>query len=88
MNDEQLVAEIVRQVRETPMSDVMEELNLLTPQEAADRLKIARSTFYNKINRGEMPAIKMDRVVRISPRDLLAYLRLKTCNPVKEAAAA
>lgn len=48
--------------------DVLEDL--LTVEEVAQKLRIAPSTVYNFINRGMLPAVKMGKAVRLSPRDV------------------
>lgn len=37
----------------------------LTPDEAADLLRVNRETIYNQIRRGALPATRMGRVYRI-----------------------
>ena len=36
-----------------------------TAQEVADKLKIKKSTVYDLIKRGELPAVRMGRTIRI-----------------------
>lgn len=53
----------------------MDELEeLLTVEEVAQKLRIAASTVYNFINRGVLPAVKMGKAVRLSPRDVKVVL--------------
>ncbi len=47
----------------------------LTPQEVADILKIAKNTVYELIKRGELPAYRIGRKLRIDPHDVEAYKR-------------
>jgi putative molybdopterin biosynthesis protein len=48
--------------------------NLLNAQEVADILKIARNTVYEIIKRGELKASKVGKQIRVSQKDLHAYL--------------
>lgn len=53
-------------------------MTLLTPREAAAVLKIGRSTLYDWIARGIVPAIRIGtRVVRIPQEDLERALRAR-----------
>jgi putative molybdopterin biosynthesis protein len=47
---------------------------LLRPADAAERLAVSRKTVYRLIDRGELRAIHVGRVVRIDPDDLDRYL--------------
>ncbi len=47
----------------------------LTPQEVADILKIAKNTVYEMIKRGELPAYRIGRKLRIDLHDVEAYKR-------------
>jgi len=42
----------------------------LTPLEVADQLKITKNTVYEMIKRGELPAFRIGRKLRIDPRDV------------------
>lgn len=48
---------------------------LLSPAEVAGRLRIGRSTVYELIDRGEIPAVRVGRQYRVEPERLDAYLR-------------
>lgn len=54
------------------------EKNLLTPQDVADILKIKKSTVYEMIKRGALPAKKMGKQLRILPESLNTYLNNTT----------
>lgn len=45
----------------------------LTPQEVADILKITKNTVYELIKRGELPAYRVGRKLRVDPQDVDAY---------------
>jgi putative molybdopterin biosynthesis protein len=47
----------------------------LTPEEVAEELKLSRYTVYEMIKRGELPACKIGRALRISRTDLDALLQ-------------
>ncbi|MBO8170506.1 MAG: helix-turn-helix domain-containing protein [Bacillaceae bacterium] len=51
----------------------MEEL--LTPEEAAEILKISKYTIYEMVKRGELPATRIGRKIRIDPRDLEMFVQ-------------
>jgi len=51
-------------------------INLLTPQEVADRLRLRRSTVWRYIREGKIKAIMFNkRTYRISEKDLNQFLR-------------
>lgn len=58
------------------------EDRLLTVQEAADYLRFAVQTVYNKVNRGEIPCVKIGRTLRFRRADLDSLLQ-----PAAKAAA-
>lgn len=64
------------------------ERELLTPEEAAYILKLSKYTIYEMVKRGELPAIKVGRKVRIERSDIDALIhssRVKVeQEPVKE----
>ncbi|AGL01925.1 helix-turn-helix transcriptional regulator [Desulfoscipio gibsoniae] len=51
-----------------------EEISL-TPQEVADILKITKNTVYELIKRGELPAYRVGRKIRVDLQDVEAYKR-------------
>ena len=53
----------------------MAEQNLLTAQEAADLLKVKKATVYEMVKRGEIPAVKIGKQVRIAQEALEQKLR-------------
>jgi len=54
----------------------MKEGISLTPEEVAGILKIKKNTVYEMIKRGELPAYRIGRKIRIEPRDLETYKKL------------
>ncbi|AEF94414.1 DNA binding domain protein, excisionase family [Desulfotomaculum nigrificans CO-1-SRB] len=50
----------------------MEEISL-TPEEVAIRLKIAKNTVYELIKRGDLPAYRVGRKIRVDLKDVEAY---------------
>lgn len=54
---------------------MMAQQKLLTAQEAADLLKVKKATVYEMVKRGEIPAVKIGKQVRIAQEDLEAKLR-------------
>jgi excisionase family DNA binding protein len=48
---------------------------LLTPEEAARRLRIGRTFIYSLLREGAIPSVKIGRVRRVRVRDLDEYVR-------------
>lgn len=60
----------------------MEENSVLTTQEVADMLKIAKNTVYELIKRGELNGYKVGKKVRVDLNDVIEYKnRTKTIRP-------
>lgn len=53
------------------------QLQFLTVNEVAHLLKITRATVYRWIFRRILPHVKVGRFVRVDPRDLAEFLRLR-----------
>lgn len=51
----------------------MRENNTLTPEEVANILKIAKNTVYELVKRGELPAYRIGRKIRIDLQDVETY---------------
>lgn len=65
----------------------MEENSVLTTQEVADMLKIAKNTVYELIKRGELNAYKVGKKVRVDLQDVIEYKnRTKTIQPASAPA--
>ena len=47
----------------------------LTPDEVAERLKLNRATIYRLIKGGTVPAVRIDRALRVSSVELDQWLR-------------
>jgi excisionase family DNA binding protein len=58
------------------------ESRLLTPREVAEYLSLGRSTVYLLIQNGDLPSIRINRSVRVNPRDLEEYIELNTTRGV------
>lgn len=50
---------------------------LMTLNEACEYLQLARSTFYLHLSRGEIPKIKIGRLIRFHPDLLSAWAKKK-----------
>ena len=48
---------------------------LLKPQDIAQRLKISRAMAYKLLTMGELPAVRIGRIVRVRESDLEAYIQ-------------
>lgn len=47
---------------------------LMTPEEVAAKLNLAKTTVYNMAHRGLIPAIKIGKSLRIRPESLATFL--------------
>lgn len=54
---------------------MMREDSSLTPEEVAAILKISKLTVYEMVKRGELPAYRIGRKIRIEQKDVDAYIR-------------
>lgn len=59
----------------------MEQDTVLTTQEVADMLKIAKNTVYELIKRGELNSYKVGKKVRIDLKDVLEYKERTKTSP-------
>jgi excisionase family DNA binding protein len=48
---------------------------LLKPQDIAQRLNISRAMAYKLLNTGELPTVRIGRIVRVREADLEAYIQ-------------
>lgn len=48
---------------------------LLKPQDIAQRLKISRAMAYKLLTMGELPSVRIGRIVRVREADLEAYIQ-------------
>ncbi len=53
----------------------MQEEKSLTPEEVAGILKISKNTVYEMIKRGELPAYRIGRKLRVDPKDVYTFRR-------------
>ena len=56
---------------------------LLTVQEAATLLRISRNLAYELVARGEMPAIRLGRVIRVPRAALEEWLRAEPADATR-----
>lgn len=61
---------------------------LLTAQEAAELLKIKKATVYEMVKRGELPAVKIGKQVRIARQTLELMLQPESAKPETAPASA
>jgi excisionase family DNA binding protein len=54
--------------------DATTRLDLLTPTELAELLKVKKSWIYDEVERGRLPALRLNRQLRFRVRDVVAYL--------------
>ena len=60
---------------------------LLTAREAAEVLRINRYVLYELARCGEIPAVRIRRMVRFRPEELKAWVESKTVSPTRASAA-
>ena len=65
----------------------MTQESMLTIREVAEYLHVVKITVYRMIDRGDLPAVKVGRVWRISQQDLQAYLNRSASRPKGEREA-
>jgi excisionase family DNA binding protein len=54
--------------------DLITEEKLLKPSEVAEFLNISRAMSYRLLQSGKIPAIRINRVVRVKPSDLKIFI--------------
>jgi excisionase family DNA binding protein len=60
---------------ENPVLESNANVALLKPQDIAQRLKISRAMAYKLLTMGELPAVRIGRIVRVREADLEAYIQ-------------
>jgi excisionase family DNA binding protein len=65
------------QTRRPSLKELLASGNLISPEELAAALKIARVTAYAWIRRGVIPHLKLEGVVRFDPQEVQAWLESK-----------
>lgn len=50
------------------------EIELLTPREVAEAMRVSTMTVYRLVKSGDLPAIRVGKHLRIRTADLAAYL--------------
>jgi len=71
--DRALVAAINEEVQRMTLEEVKAELELMEPEEVAEKTKMGRSTVYHYAEDGIIPAAKWGTLVRFRPRALLVF---------------
>lgn len=56
----------------------MNQDQLLTLSQVADRLQVSMSTLHRRIKAGELPTVRIGRSLRVRPEDLEAYIEKHT----------
>ena len=64
-----------------PVSSVVLPADLLTPAEAATRLRASKAALYEWLARGDIRHYRVGRLVRIREADLAEYLERRRCEP-------
>lgn len=86
ISDSALVREILEEVSRMPLEEVKSDLEMMEPEEVAEKLKMGRSTVYHLANEGKIPATRIGTMVRFRPRALLAFVMVKEKQAVAKAA--
>lgn len=63
------------------------KIELLTPQEVADAMRVSTMTVYRLVKSGQIPAIRVGKHLRIRVADLNAYLESRMVTPSQEGGA-
>jgi putative molybdopterin biosynthesis protein len=56
------------------MKEEIVEEELLTPAEVAEILKVSNASAYNILKRGEIPIVRIGKMVRVRRKDLEKYI--------------
>ena len=56
---------------------------LMTIEEVAEFLQVKKNTIYKKIQRGQIPYIKMGGLLRFDPQQIEAFVRSQTIEPFR-----
>ena len=63
------------------------KIELLTPLEVADAMRVSTMTVYRLVKSGQIPAIRVGKHLRIRVADLNAYLESRMVTPSQEGGA-
>lgn len=59
------------------LKELLSRGDLISPEELAAALKVARVTAYQWVRRGVIPYLKLEGVVRFDPQEVQAWLESK-----------
>jgi excisionase family DNA binding protein len=62
------------------------EIELMTPREVAEVMRVSTMTVYRLVKAGTLPAIRVGKHLRIRRADLRAYLDARVVQPDPEGA--
>ena len=65
------------QTKRSSLKELLAAGDLISPEELAAALKIARVTAYQWVRRGVIPHLKLEGVVRFDPEEIEAWLKSK-----------
>jgi len=60
--------------------DTNDQLELITPEDLADLLKVSKDWLYARARDGELPAFRFGRSVRFRRSDVEAWLKTQAVN--------
>lgn len=73
-------AEALARLMSAPSASVAGNVELLTVQDAAERLTVKPSHVYDQIRRGELPSVRVGKYVRVPAAALAEHMRRRTCG--------
>jgi excisionase family DNA binding protein len=65
------------QTKRPSLKDLLTGGDLISPEELAAAMKVARVTTYQWVRRGVIPYLKIEGVVRFDPEEITAWLKSK-----------
>jgi len=66
-----------KQPKRPSLKELLAGGNLISPEELAAALKVARVTVYQWVRRGAIPHLKIEGVVRFDPEKIAPWLKRK-----------
>jgi excisionase family DNA binding protein len=64
-------------IKRLSLKELLAGGDLISPEELAAALKVARVTAYQWVRRGVIPYLKLEGVVRFDPQDIRVWLEVK-----------
>ena len=64
-------------IKRPSLKELLASGDLISPEELAAALKVARVTAYQWVRRGVIPYLKLEGVVRFDPQEIRVWLEVK-----------